>query len=178
MPTTVPLRENQWSSRLPSDRICTISGCGRPHAGKGFCATHRWRQKNGRDLYQPFRGSLRDQACSFPQCDRSSTYNGTCQSHHNVLKRYGLTLPQYLTIWNSQDGLCGICLSGDRELVVDHDHSCCPTVPTCGRCTRGLLCRSCNTRIAIYDNNDFTTSADAYRFRYWATHGNPDNWKK
>ena len=54
------------------------------------------------------------------------------------------------------DPLCPICGAVDlltippgkrtAPLVVDHDHSCCPSpAQSCGRCVRGLICATCNT---------------------------------
>lgn len=38
---------------------------------------------------------------------------------------------------------CEVC--GDlNNLCIDHDHTCCNSTPTCGKCTRGVLCNSCN----------------------------------
>ena len=68
------------------------------------------------------------------------------------LRRYGMsytTLVQYV----KKQGLnCGMC----DELIVgafniDHDHGCCPKVPTCGKCNRGLICSRCNILLAGYD---------------------------
>ena len=65
----------------------------------------------------------------------------------------------------AQGGGCAICgipitlnaAEDDLPLAqVDHDHSCCPVgvrgskkLPTCGGCTRGLLCASCNHLIGL-----------------------------
>lgn len=65
-----------------------------------------------------------------------------------TLPKYKMTPEQYWAVYDEQGGRCAICrfASGKtRRLSVDHDHSCCPTTPTCGKCTRGLLCRPCNT---------------------------------
>lgn len=53
-----------------------------------------------------------------------------------------------------QGNKCAICKSEVDLLVVDHDHSCCSrrrgaNRKTCGKCNRGLLCRSCNTMIGL-----------------------------
>jgi hypothetical protein len=99
--------------------------------------------------------------------DRSSGYRSQCklcarigrkpQSGGKVTRahrrkwRYNLTNEEFKMHLTLQNDLCAICCNPpkeNKELVVDHDHSCCPTPPTCGRCTRGLLCHSCNTALA------------------------------
>lgn len=39
------------------------------------------------------------------------------------------------------------------RLVVDHDHSCCPGPKSCGRCVRGLLCRTCNSAAGLLQDD-------------------------
>lgn len=38
---------------------------------------------------------------------------------------------------------CESCGS-DVKLHVDHDHACCPSGSSCGKCVRGFLCAPCN----------------------------------
>jgi hypothetical protein len=45
-----------------------------------------------------------------------------------------------------EDTECAICGS-DQDLVIDHDHNCCPGMWSCGKCVRGMLCRKCNLGI-------------------------------
>lgn len=66
--------------------------------------------------------------------------------------RYNLTAEAYDALLAAQGGVCAICgqcetatrLGRVLPLSVDHDHACCPSSRSCGRCVRGLLCRSCN----------------------------------
>lgn len=44
---------------------------------------------------------------------------------------------------------CAICDAADRELVIDHDHDCCPRGRACGKCFRGMLCRPCNVALGM-----------------------------
>jgi hypothetical protein len=50
-------------------------------------------------------------------------------------------------------GVCDICGRNDRPMTVDHDHSCCPTGASCGKCVRAILCQRCNTRMSWVDAN-------------------------
>lgn len=60
---------------------------------------------------------------------------------------YGLSLEQYDTMFENQQGCCAICgIHQDvlnRRLDVDHCH-------TTGK-VRGLLCRLCNTSLGKYE---------------------------
>jgi hypothetical protein len=41
--------------------------------------------------------------------------------------------------------------SETEGLEIDHDHACCPKRPTCGKCTRGLLCDRHNRAIGFFE---------------------------
>jgi hypothetical protein len=64
-----------------------------------------------------------------------------------VLATYGITGEQYWALYEAQGGRCALCqraTGAAKRLAVDHDHACCPEIPACGRCVRGLCCKSCN----------------------------------
>ena len=68
-----------------------------------------------------------------------------------MLKDYKLAPGEYDALYEAQGGMCYTCgpWTGNRgiskKLSVDHDHSCCPTTPICGKCIRGLICSRCNS---------------------------------
>lgn len=70
---------------------------------------------------------------------------------HEIGYRHGMTPAQWQAMRDEQGGLCYLCLrplpEGAREIVVDHDHRCCPPRRSCRLCRRGLACRNCNTGI-------------------------------
>jgi hypothetical protein len=47
---------------------------------------------------------------------------------------------------------CEVCGSMEK-LCIDHDHSCCPGITTCGNCIRGVLCTPCNTAEGMLESN-------------------------
>lgn len=68
---------------------------------------------------------------------------------------HGLTLEQFQDRLVTQGGLCAICQRpfGDSAAYIDHDHSCCPGMYSCGRCVRGLVCVRCNTGLAMFGDD-------------------------
>ena len=65
-------------------------------------------------------------------------------------QRYKLRQEDYDRLVLKQNGLCAICHQA-KKLFVDHDHQCCSTQRTCGKCIRGLLCISCNNILGIIE---------------------------
>jgi hypothetical protein len=69
--------------------------------------------------------------------------------------RYQITVEEYTAILIKQNGHCALCptMQGEtkRRMCVDHDHSCCPDVKSCGKCIRGILCGNCNRRVGFLE---------------------------
>lgn len=68
--------------------------------------------------------------------------------NNRLWTQYRLRRDQYDILLASQDGVCAGCSGPNtdkRGWQVDHDHSCCSGIKSCGKCVRGILCRACNT---------------------------------
>lgn len=74
---------------------------------------------------------------------------------YHLLRTYNMTLEDFDSLLNSQEGLCAMCGEGFGEEIpsVDHDHSCCPSSRSCGKCVRGLLHRRCNSLLRWAGDN-------------------------
>lgn len=72
-----------------------------------------------------------------------------------VWYHYKLTPEQYFSLIEDGEDRCAVCGteepgktgSNGKHWHIDHDHSCCPSNRSCGRCIRGILCGRCNTAI-------------------------------
>lgn len=69
------------------------------------------------------------------------------QKYKLIKIRYKLDKDTYDKM--AKDG-CYICKSKEF-LQVDHDHSCCSTSKSCGKCIRGIVCQSCNIHLGKLD---------------------------
>lgn len=60
-----------------------------------------------------------------------------------------------------QKDRCALCsrpfaeLKRRRRPALDHDHTCCSTLPTCGKCNRGMLCDDCNVTLGFVERIGF-----------------------
>ncbi len=75
--------------------------------------------------------------------------------------RYSIPPAEYRELWLRQRGLCAIC-QRFKANSVDHDHACCDGPYSCGKCVRGLLCRTCNTILGRWrdDQETFLRAAE------------------
>lgn len=85
---------------------------------------------------------------------RYSKENSLHRKYYNLKRYYGLSPEDYELLLMEQDGKCAICSRIMTPPYVDHDHSCCPGVKSCGKCIRGLLCISCNAHLGWYEANE------------------------
>jgi hypothetical protein len=79
---------------------------------------------------------------------------------------YNLTIEEYDRLYSKNNGKCWICDEKKSYFLhVDHDHSCCNSFKSCGKCIRGLLCHGCNSLLGhAKDNEKILKSAIMYLF--------------
>ena len=173
---------------------CTVKNCHRKHYGKGLCNTHYQRAKNGVDLTLPVRHNRKNRASAerdsngnklcincqvyLPETmfqnnplsfDKKQPYCMPCISERRYVSHYGLKKSEIQAILDRQDG-CAIChvkeVTGDKNWHIDHDHTCCPGVKTCGKCVRGVLCGFCNRALGQFkDSPEILLNAIKYLWR-------------
>lgn len=58
-------------------------------------------------------------------------------------RKHGVTTFEVTERLGLDEPKCMACFTTD-DLIIDHDHSCCPGTHGCNKCVRGFLCRYCN----------------------------------
>ena len=112
-------------------------------------ARHRTWRKNNPDKV----AALRVRTAQLRQVNNYSL-TFSLQKHNTTPEWYEATLLQ-------QGGKCGNpgCARtapggpASRNWHIDHDHTCCPGEYSCGKCIRGLLCRSCNVGLGNFNDD-------------------------
>ena len=96
--------------------------------------------------------------CRKTKAEAKRVYHTITRNFH-FEKKYGITLEEYNTMFEQQNGCCAICnihqVELKRHLYVDHDHS--------TNKVRALLCHHCNSLLGYAkDNIEILQVAIAY----------------
>lgn len=90
------------------------------------------------------------------------------QKMRQRLRRFSMTVEQFEEMLDRQGGGCAICGTdvtsvATHRLSVDHDHNCCPSKESCGKCIRGILCTNCNSGLGHFkDSPELLAAAAVY----------------
>lgn len=161
--------------RIPTPAVKTCTRCGQtkpagdmkrdPKYSDGlscFCKRcHQdysvaWQHRNKERLKEYRRKQYATHKPRF-RAQAKARYNPQTVRWYNLKRLYRITRQWYESRLAEQNECCAICgrhhTEFARPLAIDHDHSCCPTAPTCGKCNRGLLCGSCNAALHLVDRD-------------------------
>ena len=143
---------------------CSVGNCAKDLEVKGLCGYHyrRAHPEDPQKVSKRYKGYYRKHSDKISKAAKQWQLNNPkkCKKIGRTWRlkhHYGLTLEQYDTIFQKQEGKCLICTRHQSELptvlVVDHDHNCCAGDKSCGKCIRGLLCDGCNRGIGGFEDN-------------------------
>ena len=156
---------------------CRYEDCERPVRLKGLCNSHYQMQRRGEALrplaMQRSRGQRAEDAAQGMQtclgCGERKRLrefgrlNGdlrpqckTCMNRDRRDRQYSLGPGEWDRMFNEQGSVCKLCGTsepGRSGWQTDHDHACCPTRPSCGKCVRGILCYRCNVNLGWYEHS-------------------------
>ena len=142
---------------LNEKTTCSYAGCDRRVYARKNCEYH-YRRRDSANL-GPAPSFI---TCPVAGCEnRMGAGQNLCKKHNQFRWRYELTSEQVIQMWsNPQCSIPGCdATPATARLVLDHDHSCCPTGKfpgskvSCGKCNRGLICYKCNTALGMADDD-------------------------
>lgn len=150
-----------------TERTCVNEGCNGVVYARGICSHHygmAYRSADFIAVYDPtfHRLSEIDTEAKTATCSicgpvrirvRSGGRSHQCRTAFNMYRsahKHRLTRAERGRLLEAQGGVCAICQHSDPNLLVDHDHACCPGRESCGKCVRGLLCQRCNTGLGQF----------------------------
>jgi hypothetical protein len=134
------------ASQLNKSKKCIIEDCNRPHYAKTWCRMHyaRWVRNGNLELKM----KKAENVVKYVYKYKTTSYVRS----RKLMNQYKITIAEFVE--RSKNG-CQICHAQptERNLHVDHDHACCPSNKSCGKCVRGIVCARCNHLIGKYENN-------------------------
>ena len=74
------------------------------------------------------------------------------KNYHSTIRRFKRHNTTKAWFDEQSKNGCEACGSF-TNLVIDHDHSCCPKSSSCGKCIRGVLCNNCNTSEGLLNSD-------------------------
>ena len=134
--------------RNTSKRGCSVEGCtsDRKHYARGMC----------RNCYTRAQRNEGDPTYYSDKLPNSVVHPDHPLYEANKSVRLFVTYRLTIEDWEemAKNG-CQICgdTTNPHKFHTDHYHECCEKPPTCGKCTRGILCPKCNTSVGHYENS-------------------------
>jgi hypothetical protein len=141
-------RDDSWhgTSNGYYNHKCRCDDCRR--AGREYGAQYRARRREAIAKHQAnYRARNRPKVNGW-----AARYRSSGQHRDN---KYGLSAGQFDAMLAAQGGRCAICGRefGEKTPHIDHDHACCSSKSSCGRCVRGLLCQACNQGLGNFKDD-------------------------
>lgn len=132
-------------------RPCGFEQCTNKYYARGLCRGHYRQQHSGKTLKPLKRFKV------YEDEREVVTAEYVAKAKDNQLRiKFGLSQEKYDQMLEAQNGVCFLCEGvneNGRALAVDHDHSCCPGLKSCGNCVRWLLCSSCNFGLGNFNDD-------------------------
>lgn len=140
-------------------RVCSVCFTEYPDTDEFFnrvrSGSIKLRGKCKKCVNQEYENIKNDEDFKRKRKEQSSTYidkYALAGVSSSLKSRYGITIDDYILLFESQNGVCAICglpervLNGKQKpLSVDHDHE-------TGK-VRGLLCNDCNRGLGGFKDN-------------------------
>lgn len=142
---------------------CSIEDCDRLARVRGWCGMHYKHEYLKGNVTRRNKG---DRSRPRPCLDcGTETYGVRCKSCNDFRRRnpdprfrksHAFTLSEARALHRVQNGMCP-CGAPLRlnEAHVDHDHDCCPTEKSCGKCVRALTHANCNKGFGQFGDDPF-----------------------
>lgn len=144
-----PLRK--VAPRGSTGQPCIWTNCTTPSYARNLCVKHySQKRRHGRvAVTRSERNAYLDRKCSITDCIAPAFSAWMCRNHAARARSFRLTPLQLDRILMDACAICG----NSENLHIDHDHSCCQNTPTCGECTRGVLCAGCNHGLGMFGDD-------------------------